>query len=263
MDFWLFVYCTVASLVLLSLVFLYARLRDRFDIIDVFWGITFIVIALTSYFLQPEDIKFLSLQTLVTALVIAWGARLAGHIFLRWKSSEKEDKRYVSMRKDYEKKPGGMVLNMFGRVFMVQALLAVVVSMPVIVVNASTDGSLGILALVGFIVWATGFYFEDVGDYQLKQFIADPKRDGLMTSGLWKYTRHPNYFGEVTQWWGIFIIALSVPFWWISIIGPIVITILIVFISGVPMTEKHFEGRDGWSEYKKKTSIFFPFPPKK
>ena len=112
-------------------------------------------------------------------------------------------------------------------------------------------------------VWLIGFFFEVVGDYQLKTFLANPKNKGkLMTPGLWRYTRHPNYFGEATMWWGIAIIALATPYGWVAIITPVLITYLLLFVSGVPMTEKSFAGKPGWDRYKRQTSIFLPLPPK-
>jgi steroid 5-alpha reductase family enzyme len=147
---------------------------------------------------------------------------------------------------------------------LLQSLLAAVVSLPVLVVNATQPTPLTVLSFVGLIIWAVGFYFEAVGDYQLKQFISHPSNKGkLMTKGVWNYTRHPNYFGEIAQWWGIFVISLAVSgYWWLAIIGPLVITGLLVFVSGVPLTEKHFASKPGWEEYKRRTSKLLPLPPK-
>lgn len=243
---------------------MYAKIKNRFDIIDVAWGVAFIVIALVSYFLQPGTIMVNSVQSLVTLLVVVWGYRLARHIYTRWSASDTEDGRYDAMRQSYSSKPGGVLANMYTRVFLVQAVLAVVVSSSVLAVNSSWQLGITWVAVVGLLVWLVGFYFEAAGDAQLKNHLANPDNTGkLMTTRLWKYTRHPNYFGEMTQWWGIFIISLSAPhLWWVSIIGPIVITILLLFVSGVPLTEKRFAGRPGWDEYKKRTSKVFPLPPR-
>ncbi len=255
-------YSLLGSILFLSVVFGIAWYRSRFDLIDVAWGLAFIAIALISY---TTHYTFLySLQTLVTALVVIWGFRLSLHIYARWDTSKAEDKRYKALRDQYKNKSGGLLANMYLRVFLVQAILVVVVSLPVIVVNASHYMKPSILTLIGLIIWVIGFYFEAVGDYQLKKHVANPKNKGkLMTSGLWRYTRHPNYFGELTQWWGIFIIALPFSYWWLGLVGPVVLTILLLFVSGVPLTEKHFKGRKGWDEYKHRTSPFLPLPPKK
>lgn len=243
--------------------FFIARAKGRYDLIDVAWGLTFIGIALVSYAGQVS-LQILSVQTLVTALVIIWGIRLSWHIYARWSRTRGEDKRYAAMRTQYKKKLGGVDGTMYVRVFVVQALLALVISAPVLVVNTSEPLALTWLSLTGALVWGMGFFFEAVGDYQLKSYLASqPKKPPLMTTGLWKYTRHPNYFGEVTQWWGIFVIATMAPLGLIALVGPLVITILILFVSGVPLTEKHFEGRPGWAAYKRRTSSFLPLPPKK
>jgi len=109
-----------------------------------------------------------------------------------------------------------------------------------------------------------GFYFEAVGDYQLRTFTKDPSNRGkIIRSGLWRFTRHPNYFGEVVLWWGILLIALSAPNGWVALIGPVTITFLLLQVSGIPMLEKKYEGNPEFEEYKKRTSAFFPLPPKR
>lgn len=264
MEWHTITYSLIASILLLTAVFLYAKIRNRFDVIDVAWGAAFIVIAITSYLLQPGAVMLISVQSLVTLLVIVWGYRLSRHIFARWQRSPTEDVRYKDMRRRYEKQPGGLLVNMYVKVFLVQAILAVAVSSSVLVVNSAWQLGITWITVVGLVVWLIGFYFEAAGDAQLRNHLSNPDNKGkLMTSGLWKYTRHPNYFGEMTQWWGIFIISLSVPsLWWLSVIGPIVITTLLLFVSGVPLTEKRFAGRPGWDEYKKRTSKVFPLPPR-
>lgn len=255
-----FLVAFVAAAVILSVVFVSAKRRGRYDVIDAAWGMTFVAIALSTYLgLQQTG----SLQLLLLTLVAIWGVRLSWHIYRRYRRSREEDHRYTQLRKDYMKKKGGVAWNMYAKVYLVQAVLAVVVSTPVIIVMGSEPTSIGALAIVGTVVWAIGFFFEAVGDYQLGQFVANPANKGkLMTTGLWRYTRHPNYFGELTQWWGVYIIAWSVQFGWAGLIGPLVITWLLVFISGVPLTERHFRGRPGWDDYKRNTSKLLPMLPK-
>jgi steroid 5-alpha reductase family enzyme len=137
------------------------------------------------------------------------------------------------------------------------------IAFPIMLVMTYDVGSLGLLDLVGVLVWAIGFSFETVGDYQLTQFLANPDNRGrILKYGLWKYTRHPNYFGEVTLWWGVFLIALSVANGWMGIIGPLTISFLILRVSGIPLLERPFEGKPEWEEYKRRTSVFFPWFPK-
>lgn len=256
-------YSLLAAFIFISFIYVIALIKDRYDIIDVAWGLVFIVITAVS-FTGQATIEFLSVQTLVLLLVVTWGLRLSGHIYARWEGSEEEDRRYVALRQKYEKAPGGVRVNMYFRVYAVQAVLAVVVCAPILLLNTASPLAVTAITAVGLVMWLIGFIFEAVGDAQLRRYLKTTKsKVRLMTSGLWHYTRHPNYFGEVVQWWGIFIICLAVPYGWLAVVGPITITILLLFVSGVPLTEKHFEGRKGWSEYKHRTSKFLPLPPKK
>ncbi|MDV7396636.1 DUF1295 domain-containing protein, partial [Arthrospira platensis SPKY1] len=130
-----------------------------------------------------------------------------------------------------------------------------------LLINKNVGPSLGILDFAGVAVWIFGFYFEAVGDAQLARFKKDPANKGkFLQSGLWAYTRHPNYFGEVAQWWGIWLIALAVPGGVYTIIGPLTITFLILKVSGIPMLEKKMEENPEFAEYKRKTSMFIPLP---
>jgi steroid 5-alpha reductase family enzyme len=131
------------------------------------------------------------------------------------------------------------------------------------VIHKNSTSSLGLLDLLGIGIWLLGFYFEVVGDAQLAKFIKNPSNKGkLMQSGLWAYTRHPNYFGEVTLWWGIWLISLSVPNGWIGLIGPLTITILILKVSGIPMLEEKMAKNPEFAEYKRRVSMFLPLPPR-
>jgi steroid 5-alpha reductase family enzyme len=240
----------------MSIVFVIAWWQRRLDVVDIAWGGAFIVAALSSFAWGEPG----WLQYVVTGLVIVWGVRLSTSILKRFLVSTKEDARYTEMRQRWKSHP---VLRSYGQIFLVQACLATLISLSVIVVNLSYVHDISVSAFIGIAVWLVGFLFESIGDAQLRRHLANPKNKGkLMTSGLWRYTRHPNYFGEATQWWGIFIIALSVPYGWLTIVAPLTITALVLLISGVPLTERHFEGRPGWKEYKHRTSVFIPLPPR-
>lgn len=256
----LFLLTFLSVLGFMTVVFAVAWKIKRTDIVDMAWGPAFIVAAVTSLLLNEYQVSLgLNVQTLVTALVTVWGLRLAYVIFKRLRAHP-EDKRYVELRSKWK---GSLAFNTYVRIFVVQALLATVISTAVIHTNVSLASSISWLAYAGLAIWLIGFVFETVGDFQLKRFLGDPLNKGkLMTQGLWKYTRHPNYFGEATMWWGIFVIGLSVPYGWLGIITPVVITYLLLFVSGVPMTEKSFEGRPGWKAYKASVSKFFPLPPR-
>ncbi len=247
----------IATLLLFVVTFLVAKNKNKHDFLDIIWGMGFIIVAVFSYIVGKKT----AVGLIMTILVIIWGARLTKHLFKRIKNS-KEDYRYQEYRKNY--KGNNFDLYFFFRMYLVQYLLNIIIGFTVIYTNIYGNVDISYLTYIGIIVWILGFIFESVGDHQLKVFKSDKNNKGkLMTTGLWKYTRHPNYFGEVTQWWGIYIIAISnfTRLW--LIFSPLTITLLILFVSGVPLLEKKYDGRDDWEEYKRKTSIFIPWLPKK
>lgn len=238
-----------------TLWFFVSLVKRRNDVADIAWGLGFVLMAWLSFYISGFSFKGL----LVNSLVTIWGIRLSIHIYNRNKNKP-EDPRYLKWRKAWK----NFYLRSYFQVFILQGVFLFLISLPVLFANSSVSNSFGILEIVGLLVWSFGFYFEVVGDKQLKEFISDPANKGrLMDKGLWKYSRHPNYFGEVTQWWGIFIIALSIPGSLFTIIGPVTITVLILFISGIPLLEKKYTGRSDYEEYKKRTSIFIPLPPRR
>ncbi len=237
--------------------FIVAVVRRRNDIADVAWGTGFIIIFLLLILLN----KSYAFRTLFAfLLVLLWGIRLTLHIYFR-NRKKKEDYRYKEWREDW----GGLVyIRSFFQIFMLQGLMMLLIAIPFLVLVLKPGSGINPLDMIGGFIWGIGFYFETIGDFQLAQFMSDPKNKGkILTTGLWKYTRHPNYFGEVTMWWGIFIITLSSPFGLLSIVSPITITYLILCVSGIPLLEKRYKGNKEFEKYKKNTSPFFPwFPPK-
>lgn len=251
---WIIVFAAI--LAYMSWAFFVAQKAKRLDVVDAAWGGAFIVGAVVSLLLGPKG----WLQFLTTGLVVAWGLRLSIHILGRLRRT-KEDNRYEEMRRRWR---GSPALNAYVRIFVVQAILAMVISVAVVAINFSHSVHNLLWIVVGIGVWLTGFLFEAIGDRQLKSHLLDPENKGkLMTSGLWRYTRHPNYFGEATQWWGIYFIALGANCAWWTILSPVVITGLLLFVSGVPLTERYFEDKPGWKAYKKQTSAFIPLPPRR
>lgn len=236
--------------------FIFSLIRQRNDVADVAWGLGFVLLAWTSFAISPQ----VSLLTLVVNLLVSiWGLRLAWHIHTRNKGKG-EDYRYLAWRKEWGK---WFYLRSYFQVYILQGILLYVVVFPVLFINLHTGIELGILSILGLAVWLLGFSFEVVGDAQLARFIKNPDNKGkLMQTGLWAYTRHPNYFGEVTLWWGIWLLALSLPYGWITILGPVTITTLILKVSGVPMLEKKMEENPEFVEYKRRVSMFFPLPPR-
>lgn len=235
--------------------FVVAVIKKRNDVADIAWGLGFVLMAWISFF----GSRFSLTAVVVNSLVTIWGIRLASHIYTR-NRNKPEDSRYQEWRKTWK----NFYLRSYLQVFLLQGTFLFFISLPVLFINHNShEMSFGVQMIIGVLVWLIGFFFESTGDKQLKDFISDPNNKGkLMDRGLWKYSRHPNYFGEVTQWWGIFIIALSIPGSLFTIVGPLLITVLILFVSGVPLLEKKYAGRPDWEEYKKKTSVFIPLPSK-
>ncbi len=248
------VICAIAIAIYMSCFFIIAQLQKNSTVVDLAWSTGFILVALLSLFFTN---LFLARQILATALVIVWGTRLALHLYPRI-ASGKEDVRYKNFRKQWGKH---FALRSFFQIFMLQGALLMMIAYVIIVINTSTQPGLTLLDYVGLVVWIVGFLFESVGDYQLKQFMANPANKGIVMDQGLGFTRHPNYFGEATMWWGIFLMALSVDYGWTGIISPLTITILLVYVSGIPMTEQLFDNNLAYQEYKKRTSAFFPWFP--
>jgi len=237
----------------MNLWFVVSLLKKRNDVADVAWGLGFVLMTWTSFFLSDDSgVRGL----LVGLLVSIWGLRLAWHIHARNKGKT-EDYRYLAWRKEWG---NWFYIRSYFQVYLLQGMFLFLIAMPVLLINKNIGGALGLLDFLGVAIWLVGFYFESVGDAQLARFIKDPaNKDKLMQSGLWAYTRHPNYFGEVTQWWGIWLIALSVPNGVFAIIGPLTITFLILKVSGIPMLEKKMAEHPDFAEYKRKVSMFIPY----
>lgn len=236
-----------------SSVFIWAQSIDNYSIVDIAWGPGFAVIAWTQYLSRPADYPLL-----VPLLVTLWSLRLFVHIARR-NIGKPEDYRYVEMRESWGK---NTKLNAYFRVFMLQAGFQYLVAMPITGAKGELPSST--LLTAGLFFFLFGLTFETIGDQQLRNFIATRKsREEVMQTGLWKYTRHPNYFGEALLWWGFYLVSLSFGAHPLVIIGPITITLLVRFISGVPFLEKRYADNPAFQEYAKRTSVFFPMPPKK
>lgn len=228
-------------------------------IADIFWGLGFVLIAWVSFF-RSEG--FLGRNLLIVCLLTAWGLRLAVHIGLR-NLGKPEDKRYQAWRAQYGSRFWWVSLF---TVFFLQGILLWVISLVAQAGQfAPEPQGFTVPDALGTGVWIVGFFFEAVGDRQLARFKSDPDNKGkVMDRGLWKYTRHPNYFGEALMWWGIFLITLATPRGLWTIVSPLTITFLLLRVSGVTLLEKTIvDSRPGYREYQAATSAFIPWPPKK
>jgi steroid 5-alpha reductase family enzyme len=236
--------------------FIIAQIKKDNSIVDMAWGFSFVVVVWANII----DVGVQNVYGLIIAILVTlWGMRLSYHLVLRnW--GKPEDFRYANWRVEWGK---WVVPRAFLQVFALQGFMLWVISLPAALAvrlpltNLATTQAL--LFWVGVAIWVVGYYFEVVGDAQLRAFKKDPKNKGkLIMSGLWSLTRHPNYFGEATMWWGIFVAALSMGVPWYGVISPVVITYLLRYVSGVPLLEKSMMKRPGFEEYAKKTPVFIP-----
>ncbi len=231
-------------------------LRDA-SIVDIAWGPVFVVIAWVTFLVGDGSP---ARSVLLAVLVSVWGLRLGGYLAKR-NLGKGEDFRYQAMR---ARRRNFALWSLVG-VFALQAALAWLVSLPVQLAMAdATPQGLGPLAVVGTAVWAVGLFFETVGDAQLARFKADPANKGqVMDRGLWRYTRHPNYFGDFCVWWGLFLVAAESGTAVAGIIGPIVMSVLLTRVSGKDLLERSIgKRRPGYDAYVARTNGFFPGPPR-
>lgn len=261
----------VNAAILLALVIILWGISVRINdvsFIDSFWGAGMGVLAITSW-LQVDGRG--TLATLIMAMAAAWGFRLGLYLLRRW-SHEGEDQRYERMlRKDREK--GRFAFAALTKVFLGQAVLLFLVCLPAqmgIIAAGQVDlGSLAVqpLILAGVVIYLVGIFFEWVGDWQLSRFKADPANKGkVLDTGLWRYTRHPNYFGDACAWWGIWLVAAqtgsNVALW--TVIGPLFLTFTLTKWSGAALLEKGMKKtRPEYENYKQRTSAFLPMPPRR
>ena len=227
------------------------------SIVDIVWGLGFVVVAWAVRLTAEGDT---ARQNLIVALVTVWGLRLAIHLAVR-NIGHGEDFRYVLMRRKHGAKfPLVSLYTVFG----LQGALMFVVSLPAQLGQADDSPSVGPVAVMGVMLWLVGFFFEVVGDLQLTKFKKDPANKGqVMDKGLWSLTRHPNYFGDAVQWWGIGLIAAEAGLPAVGLVGSFLMTFLLTRVSGVPMLEHSMaKRRPGYAEYVRRTSAFIPRPPK-
>jgi steroid 5-alpha reductase family enzyme len=244
--------CVIAGL-MLTVWLISLPLRDV-SIVDISWGLGFVLVAWTS-FLAGNSLES---HLLLPVLTTVWGLRLSG--YLAWRNIGKpEDYRYREMR-NY--RPRSFPVRSLLTVFALQGVLMWIIALPLQTVRPSAAPSV-IFTVAGILLWGTGFLFESVGDWQLARFKADPTNSGrVMDRGLWRYTRHPNYFGDFLVWWGLYSLALASGAPWWSIIGPIIMSVLLMRVSGVTLLEKSLKDRkQGYADYVARTNAFFPWRP--
>jgi steroid 5-alpha reductase family enzyme len=246
-----------AVVVVFGATFGISRRIGRANVVDVAWGLGFVAVAAVAAVLGRGDP---ARRILLLVLVAVWGLRLAVHIHSKT-AGKGEDPRYRALlRGDFS---AGNVLR---RVFLIQAASAWFVSLPLQLsaTAGSTPAALWPVLGLGIALWVVGVLFEAVGDHQLKLFKADPANKGrIMDRGLWAWTRHPNYFGDASVWWGLWLITLTGPLSLLTVGSPALMTYFLVYATGARLAEKFMAERPGFSEYRSRTSFFIPRPPKR
>jgi steroid 5-alpha reductase family enzyme len=246
----------VTVAVYMSCIFLVAiALKDN-SVVDIAYGGAFIAAVaaagLVSWTGHPR-------QLLVTGMITLWGLRLAVHLFTRSRGRG-EDFRYRKWREEWG---SYFLIRSFFQIYLLQGTVVLIVASPALMVMASPGPGLGLLDAAGVGIWTLGFIFEALGDWQLLVFKKDSGNRGkIITHGLWRYSRHPNYFGECTLWWGVYLVALGSPGALWTAVSPLTINFLLLYVSGIPMLEKKYKGDPAFEEYKRRTSPLIPWFPR-
>ena len=257
---WPAIYLAGLGLIALGMLLLWLlslRLRNA-AIVDIFWGSGF---GLLSWLYFALSAGFLPRKLLVATLVTVWGVRLSVHIWRR-NHGRAEDFRYRAWRVQWA---GNFAWRSLLQVFMLQGALMWLISAPLLLAQTATaPAALGLLDGLGTLLWLAGFIFEAGGDWQLERFKANPDNAGrIMDSGLWRYTRHPNYFGDALLWWGLYLLAAASPAGIWAIGSPLLMMVLLMRVSGVTLLEKSLGQRPEYREYIARTPAFFPWRPKR
>ncbi len=240
--------------VFLSLAYLVARYKQRIDTIDICWGLGFVLVGWSTVLQAPSK------QSLLVALLVTiWGLRLASHIYARHKGRG-DDPRYKEITNKWK---GNIWARAYFSIFLLQGLLVWLVSLPIVIITNPRLSGWCWLIYAGALIWLIGFVIEVIADKQLQNFLRQKAHPKVLQTGLWRYSRHPNYFGELTQWWGIGIMALSASYGWIGLTGPLLLSYLMIFVSGIPPIERRRIKDPEYQAYKQKTSSLILLPPKK
>ena len=255
------IYLSALGIILIGMwaLWIISVILKNVSIVDLFWGVGVAAVAWI-YFALSEGYE--TRKLLVAALATIWGARLSLYLARR-NIGKGEDFRYRASRERYGKKYWWLS---FFQTFIFQGIGMWIISIPLLVAQFNaTPSRLTVLDIAGVVVWGVGFYFEAVGDWQLMRFKADPENKGkLLDAGLWRYTRHPNYFGDAAVWWGYFLIAAATPDGWMTVYAPLLMTFLLVRVFGAAQIERTLKAsKPGYAEYVARTSAFIPLPPRK
>ncbi len=246
-----------AVVLVLAATFVAAKIAHKHSVIDTAWGLLFVAVAVAAFGSSVghgDPVR----RWLLLVLPTLWGLRLAQHIARRT-VGRPEDPRYAELLSKAKGNPDLYAIRM---IYLLQGTLALVIAAPILV-GAFESAPVRALAWVGVALWCVGVFFEGVGDRQMERFRRNPANKGkVIDTGLWRYTRHPNYFGDACMWWGVFLVAAERWPGILTLFAPVIMTLLLTKGSGARILEKHMAKRAGWDEYAARTSAFFPRPPK-
>jgi steroid 5-alpha reductase family enzyme len=263
-ELWPVLVATGLAAVLLQLATFVIGVRiGRLSVVDITWGASFALIAVVGWLTSSSSDGDPLRRGLIAVLTCIWGLRLAVHIGLRQRGAS-EDPRYTELMSEASRAHRDPRWSALRSVFLLQAVAAWFISLP-LQVGLVDHGGVGVMAWVGVLSWVVGFFFEAVGDAQLERFKADPASRGtVMDRGLWRYTRHPNYFGDACVWWGLFLIAADGGWAWLGVLSPLLMTWFLTAKTGKPLLEKQLsKTRPGYADYVARTSGFIPLPPRR
>jgi len=259
MDFLpIYLFLGILILGLMTLLWLVSLRLKNSSIVDIFWGTGFVIVTWIAFLLTPDG--FVQRKLLLNSLVTIWGLRLSLHILTRnW--GKPEDFRYQTWRK---KAGASWWWRSFFKVFLLQGVILWIVASPLLAAQIRPQPDhLTWIDFMAIPIWLIGFSFEAVGDWQLQRFKANPLNNNqVLRTGVWRFTRHPNYFGDATQWWSYYLFSLAAGGWW-TIYSPTLMTLLLLRVSGVTLLEQTLkEEKPGYREYMETTSEFFPWFPR-
>ncbi len=234
--------------------FMISILLKRNDVADIGWGMGYVLLCSYHAFTKPIH----PIVGVCYLLTIIWGMRLSFYLYKR-NRLKTEDFRYLQWRKEWGR---SFYVRSFLQVYVLQSMFLLMIISPVLHSASFSTSQWSIYTGIGIVIWLIGFYWQVVGDRQLAIFISERKnKEDILKTGLWSYSRHPNYFGEVVMWWGIYLIVWPLSGSSVFLIGPLTITLLIRFVSGVPMLERKYVGNEAYQAYKKRVPALFPRLP--
>lgn len=246
----------LAVFIFQTITFMFAARYKNNGLADISWGMGFVTITLTLLSAIPQPTVW---QILFSGAIVIWGLRLSAYLFIR-NAGKKEDERYAAWRADWLKKGERYTfIRSYAQVFLLQGLLLILVATPIYGILLFSKNNHPFLFYIGAIIWLFGFIYEAVSDYQKSKFKSDPNNKNIpCTIGLWKLSRHPNYFGEIVLWWGLSLMAFSVSHVWVFA-GPLLLSWLILKVSGIPMLTARYKNIPAYKEYLEKTPALVPF----